>query len=108
MTDLHVRAPPLTGKKVLLVRSRGWVVGGPQGFVWKLVLLAVVHTTGSEGLSGLDVAASGPLPASPQEDDRGDDDDSDAHYTNGNDEADAEGFVLTVSATDVTLHIVVV
>ena len=94
-------------------RPRGRVVGGPQWFAWQFVLLAVIHATGSEGLSSLDIATSGSLSTlTPTEEGKcGEDDVSETHYTHGDDESDNEILVLATTTTtlaevDVTLRVV--
>jgi len=75
----------------------------------QFILLAVVHATGSEGLSGLDVATSPRLCtlAATEEGECGDDDISESHNSDGSDEPDNETLVLAVftfAEVEVTRH----
>jgi len=62
----------------------------------QLILLTVVHTTGSKGLSGPDITTSGTLPtlAATEEGKCGNDEVSETHNTDSDDEPDNEALVV--------------
>jgi len=69
-------------------------------FTWQFILLTVVHTAGSEGLSSLDIATSSSLSTltATEEGEYRKDNVSETHDTDSSDESDDETLVLIVSA----------